>query len=77
MSSNLQCITLARLLALNNWVHDLQNLLLQTRLRVVEEDGLARLDVAWPGRIAQLQQEIDRGVRASLMTCWLGDEAAR
>lgn len=72
MSSNPQAIVLARLLTLNNRVHDLENLLRQTRLRVVAGGELAHLESAWPGLIAQLQQEIDRLVRASLMTCWLG-----
>ena len=27
--------------------------------------------------IAQMQEEIDQGVRASLMTCWLGMDAVQ
>jgi hypothetical protein len=65
-------MVLARLLTLNNRIHDLENLLRQTRLRVVGGGEQAHLEAAWPSGIAQLQQEIDRDVRASLVTCWLG-----
>ncbi len=72
MSTNPQPMVLARLLTLNNRIHDLENQLRQTRLQVVGGGEVAHLESAWPGQVAQLQQEIDREARASLMTCWLG-----
>jgi hypothetical protein len=63
---------LTRLLTLNNQVHDLENQL----LGVVLPRGGKWLDspVATQGldRVAQMQEQIDRGVRASLTACWLG-----
>ena len=72
MGSNTQYMVLARLLDLNNRVHDLENQLHQARLRVVGAGAAVHLEPAWPGQVAQLQQEMDREVRASLVTCWLG-----
>lgn len=72
MGSNTQYMVLARLLTLNNRVHDLENQLRQTRLRVMGAGESASLEAAWPGQIAQLQEEMEREVRASLVTCWMG-----
>jgi hypothetical protein len=73
-----QYAALARLLDLNNRVHDLQNEL----NRVPLPRGLA-LPEAGPGeeawfevvalnRVGRLQEQIDRETRASLVTAWLG-----
>ena len=72
MSSNTQYMVLARLLTLSNQIHDLDNQLRQTRLRTMGAGESAHLEAVCPRRIAQLQGEIDREVRASLVTCWLG-----
>jgi len=76
-NSSIQYAALARLLDLNNRVHDLQRELDQVPL----PQGMAPED-AWPedawfevvalNRIGQLQDEMDREARASLVTCWLG-----
>jgi hypothetical protein len=72
MSSSLQYSALTRLLTLNNQVHDLEN---QLRGVAVIQGGV-RLDhltqAPVSNRIADAQEEIDQGVRASLATCWLG-----
>ena len=66
MSSSVQYSAFTRLLSQNNRVHDLRNQL--RSVAVPMERGPAR-----PGsEIAQMQEEIDRVVRASLTTCWLG-----
>jgi len=79
MGNNTQYMVLARLLSLNNRVHDLENQLRQTRLRVMGAGEAAHLDPVRPGQVAQLQGEMDREVRASLVTCWMGmpDETDR
>ena len=74
MSSSLQYSTLTRLLTLNNEVHDLEN---QMRVVSLHQGGVVvRADsqsaAFGTSRIAEVQEEIDRGVRASLTTCWLG-----
>ena len=72
MNDSLQYSTLARLLAINNQVHDLEN---QLRRELVPTTALfnqSSSDGTSVNRIAEMQAEIDRGVRASLVTCWLG-----
>jgi hypothetical protein len=72
MSSSLQYSSLTRLLALNNQVHDLENQMRDVALHQggVRPDSL--MTVSATSRIAEMQEEMDRGVRASLTTCWLG-----
>jgi hypothetical protein len=65
-------MTLARLLTLNNRIHDLENQMRQTRLRMTGAGESVHLEAFGPWRIAQLQEEIDREARASLVTCWFG-----
>ena len=72
MNSSLQYSALTRLLALNNEVHDLENQLRRESLPRWRSGGSTILAVGEPSRIAEMQEEIDRGVRASLTTCWLG-----
>jgi hypothetical protein len=72
MNSSLQYSALTRLLALNNQVHDLENQLRRETVPQGRRVGSAILAVGGPSRIAEMQEEIDRGVRASLTTCWLG-----
>ena len=84
MSASLPYSTLVRLLTLNNQVHDLENRMMGVELQQVR----VRPDVpeapeapeapefsgraTGANRIAEIQEEIDRGVRASLTACWLG-----
>ena len=76
MNSGLPYPALTRLLSLNNRVHDLENQLRRVTLpfpvEVVGEQ--ARADGITTSSIAQMQEEIDQGVRASLITCWLSIE---
>ena len=81
MSASLPYSTLVRLLTLNNQVHDLENRMMGVELQQVRmrPDALEVLETprlseraAGTNRIAEIQEEIDRGVRASLTACWLG-----
>ena len=73
MSNGLTVPALTRLLSLNNRVHDLENQLLQLPVQVV--GGQVYAESPGTSSIAQIQEEIDQGVRASLITCWLGMDA--
>ena len=75
MNSGLPYPALTRLLSLNNRVHDLENQLRRVTLPVEVVGEQAPVATLAAGSIAQMQEEIDRGVRASLMTCWLGTGA--
>ena len=72
MSANLEYSALTRLLTLNNQTHDLRRQLLGESV----PQGRALLDSmarpSAPNVIAEMQEAIDRSVRASLTTCWLG-----
>jgi hypothetical protein len=71
MSSSVQYAALARLLTHNNRVHDLEEMLnrMQVPVGKTEYDGLSEdLEV---NPFAELQDEMDREVRASLVHCWL------
>ena len=72
MSSSAQYSTLTRLLALNNRVHDLENQLLGVAVPDDRYKPVVTMAAPISSRIAEFQEEIDRGVRASLATCWLG-----
>lgn len=67
-----QYTMLARLLALNNQVHDLENRLRGESLPGSPLTVDSPADPAQGCSIAQLQEEIDQGVRATLVACWLG-----
>jgi hypothetical protein len=71
MSSSVQYAALARLLTHNNRVHDLEEMLNQMQVPVgrTEYDGLPE-DLE-SNLFAELQDEMDREVRASLVHCWL------
>ena len=60
MSSSTQYAALTRLLTLNNRVHDLERQLNQNDLQV-----------APPGQVAEMQEEMDREARATLVICRL------
>ncbi len=72
MSSSVQYSALTRLLAHNNRAHDLGEIL--SRMPVVlgeeEADGMGSNGTEL-NPFQDLQEEIDREVRASLVTCWL------
>ena len=72
MNSSSQYSTLARLLALNNRVHDLKNQLLGVAVPDGRDQPVLTMAAPMSSRIAELQEEIDRDLRASLATCWLG-----
>ena len=72
MRSSPQYPTLARLLALNNQVHDLENRLLGVAVPDGRYKPAPAIDAPASNSIAALQEEIDQGARASLATCWLG-----
>ena len=72
MSSSAQYVTLTRLLVLNNRVHDLENQLLGVVVPGGREKPVVTVAAPMSSQIAELQEEIDQGVRASLATCWLG-----
>ena len=73
MSNSVQYSAITRLLAHNNRVHDLGEIL--SRMPVVlgegEADGMMGSNGTGFNPFQDLQEEIDREVRASLVTCWL------
>ncbi len=75
MNNGLPYLALTRLLSLNNRVHDLENQLRRVTLPVEVVGGQAGAGTLAANSIAQMQEEIDEGVRASLVTCWLGTGA--
>ena len=72
MNHSLQYSALSRLLGLNNRVHDLERQLLREPIALAPEENLEGADAAAPNQFAAMQEEIDQGVRAGLVTCWLG-----
>ncbi len=74
MPTNAQYAALTRLLSHNTRVHELEDLLLSLPVpeEVVEmdEDSLAFEYEQFANPIAELQEDIDREVRASLVACW-------
>ncbi len=72
MSANLQYSVLTRLLTLNNHVHDLKNQLLSVSVPEAGARTWTPVGVVETASIADMQEQIDQGVRASLTTCWLG-----
>ena len=76
MNGSLQYSALTRLLTLNTQVHDLENQMrMETVTPLAVGSGLPDQAVSG-GRIAEIQEEIDRFARASLATCWLGNADA-
>ena len=71
MSSNVQYAALARLLDHNNRVHDLQDILSRMQVTIGETDQAELPEELRINPLADLQNEIDREVRASLVSCWL------
>jgi len=71
MSSNVQYAALARLLDHNNRVHDLQDILSRMQVTIGETDQAELPEELQINPLADLQNEIDREVRASLVSCWL------
>ena len=71
MSSNVQYAALARLLDHNNRVHDLEEMLNQMQVTIGETEQDELPEGLQINPLADLQDEIDREVRASLVSCWL------
>ena len=72
MMHSVQYSALARLLSQNNRVHDLQDTLNRMPVTLLRAGEESDSEVFVPSVVADLQEEIDREVRASLVTCWLG-----
>ncbi len=72
MSDKLEFTVLTRLLTLNNQVHDLENQLMTESVPGLPEQPGSVMTSASANRIAEMQDRIAQGVRASLTTCWLG-----
>ena len=73
MSDKLDYTILTRLLTLNNQVHDLENQLMTESVPSLPGYPQAVMTSSGANRIAEMQDRIAQGVRASLTTCWLGD----
>ncbi len=71
-NDSLEYSTLSRLLTLNNRVHDLENELRLESLPRLPMAHHVRFETDKINRIAQMQEDIDQGVRASLVACWMG-----
>lgn len=71
MNSSAQYAALTRLLTANNRVHDLRELQGQMPVHLNLTGSNAWSDETACSPFADLQDEIDREVRASLVTCWL------
>ena len=72
LNNSLQSSVLTRLLTLNSEIHDLESQLRQESLPRLPKEHHIRFETDKINRIAEAQDAIDQGVRASLMTCWLG-----
>lgn len=74
MPSSAQYSALTRLLSHNTRVHELEDLLLRLPLPqegiCLDPDSLEIEDEQYSNPIADLQDDIDREVRASLVACW-------
>ena len=74
MTSRAQYSALTRLLSHNTRVHQLEDLLLQLpisgEMTRMDEDSLEFSDEKCFNPIAELQEDLDREVRASLVACW-------
>ena len=73
MNGSLQYSALARLLTLNNQVHDLENQMLAVALPTHTAGAVISNQMLSGSSIAEIQDEIDQATRASLATCWLGN----
>ena len=72
MSDKLEYTVLTRLLTLNNQVHDLENQLMTECVPSSPQQPESLMTSTSANRIAEMQDRIAQGVRASLTTCWLG-----
>ena len=72
LNNSMQSSVLTRLLTLNSEIHDLETQLRQEELPRLRLEHHIRFETDKTHRIAETQDAIDQGVRASLMTCWLG-----
>jgi hypothetical protein len=71
MNSSVQYAALARLLTHNNRVHDLEEMLNRLQLPVGDAEYDELPEGLRVNPLAELQDEMDREVRASLVHCWL------
>ena len=74
MNGSLQYSALARILTLNNHIHDLEIQILAVKVPTIV-GGVGQTNMgSYNVSIAGIQEEIDQAMRASLATCWLGNE---
>ena len=73
MGDKLEYKVLTRLLTLNNQVHDLENQLMTESVPSFPYYPESVMTSNCANRIAEMQDRIAQGVRASLTTCWLGE----
>lgn len=71
MNSSVQYAALARLLTHNNRVHDLEEMLNRMQLPMAEPEYDELPEGLRVNPFAELQDEMDREVRTSLVHCWL------
>lgn len=74
MNSSVQYAALARLLSHNNRVHDLEEMLNRMPVSpamMADDAATAAIKDAEVNPFADLQDEMDREVRTSLVHCWL------
>ncbi len=71
MREKLEYSVLTRLLTLNTQVHDLENQLMTESVPRLADQTESIMTSANANRIAEMQDLIAQGVRASLTTCWL------
>ena len=76
MNGSLHYSALNRLLTLNTQVHDLENQMRTESVTALPVGSGLSDQAGSGGRIAEIQEEIDRFARASLATCWLGNADA-
>ena len=74
MNGSLQYSALARVLTLNNHIHDLERQILSVEVPSNMASAVPSGERPSSSSIADIQEEIDRAMRASLATCWLGNE---
>jgi hypothetical protein len=71
MNSSVQYAALARLLSHNNRVHDLEDMLNRMPVSPAMISAVDSAEEVEVNPFADLQNEMDREVRTSLVHCWL------
>ena len=74
MNGSLLYSALARILTLNNQIHDLENKILAVEVPYPFASAARSNGEVLSCSISDIQEEIDQATRASLATCWLGNQ---